>query len=84
MNRELNQNPWANRNQIIENIRANVDNEAIDLFSKNLASPPGKKRKLKGIYFDADIAEALDELKKKRVNISGFVNSVVRSALQQK
>lgn len=83
MKREQPLNPWAKRKKIIDNIQANADTEAIDVFSKALGGASKGKRKLKGIYFDADIAEALDQLKAQRVNVSGFVNSVVRKALQK-
>lgn len=82
MSNESLKNPWANHNRIIKNIEANVDVNAIEKVTRELkVQAADSKRVLKGIYFDNDVAQALDELKKRRINVSGFVNDAVRKCL---
>jgi hypothetical protein len=79
MNHNTDSPPWAQRSAIIDNINARIDHDAIDAISQKIdGSLPDSKRKLKGVYFDSDIAESLEKLKKQRVNVSGFVNDAVR------
>jgi hypothetical protein len=84
LNIDTAKNPWARPNKIIKNINANIDVEGIETVAKNISEQSmDPKRKLKGIYFDNDVADALDLLKKKRINVSGFVNDAVRHWLAQ-
>lgn len=84
MDNDTNSRPWMRSGAIIKQIKANIDHETIDKFSKEVINDASdSRRRLKGIYFDADIAAALELLKKKRVNISGYVNDAVRSWLEK-
>jgi hypothetical protein len=83
MDRDSARNPWAKPTQIIRSITASIDHDAIERASRAMTAETAGKRKLKGIYFDADVAAALDNLKLKRVNVSGFVNAAVRDWLSR-
>jgi hypothetical protein len=85
MNSGAGSNPWARRDALIGQINAQIDRRTIDDLSDEVLkrSAPAAPRRLKGIYFDSDVALALDSLKKKRVNVSGFVNDAVRARLER-
>ncbi len=84
MENSSNINPWAKQDGIIKKIKSKIDHAAIDKFTQDIdLNGTNNKKRLKGIYFDADIALLLDELKKKRVNVSGFVNEAVRDWIEK-
>jgi hypothetical protein len=84
MQKTASNNPWAKSDDIIKKIKSRIDQTAIDSIAQDMHEglKDGKKR-LKGIYFDADIAYFLDKLKSKRVNVSGFVNEAVREWVEK-
>ena len=86
MSKKLPENPWANRSQIEKSITKAIDHEAIHeaAHAHNAqVSGANDKRRLKGVYFDADIAASLDDLKRRRINVSGYVNDAVREWLKK-
>jgi len=85
MDNNLPLNPWMERDTMVNGIESKIDQEAIELVSKNIKNcAADTKRRLKGIYFDSDVADKLDDLKKNRVNVSGLVNDAVRYWIERK
>lgn len=77
-------NPWANSEGLIKKIKSRIDHEAIGKITEEImVGTVQKKKRLKGIYFDHDVVEILDALKKRRVNVSGFVNEAVRDWVEK-
>jgi hypothetical protein len=79
MTKPASANPWARPDEIIQKIRSKIDLAAIEESSTDMRENlKDSRKKLKGIYFDADVAILLDKLKARRVNVSGFVNEAVK------